>query len=65
MKIEKSKDQSWLMLQISEIEALKIIKSLSSQLLSKNSDTNRIEFFNKQCEGCEYFSIKVDFENKV
>jgi hypothetical protein len=53
------------MVHISEKEALRIICSLSTQLMTKNSNTGRFEFTatidNETEEWQEYFSIAVDF----
>jgi len=65
MKIQafiKNKKEKGYMVQINEDEAMQIIKSLSSQILAKDCNSGRKEFYtDKQ----EYFSISVVCEKEI
>ena len=59
---KKAKDSSsGFMIRVSRNEALRIISSLSSQLLTSNPNSSRAEFFT---EKGEYFSIAVAEKEK-
>ena len=59
MELKKFKD-SYLM-RVTRKEALGLIKSLSGQLLSNNSNAERLESY---CNDGDYFSIAVDFSDQ-
>ena len=58
-RIKPNSKQPLNCLYLSEKEALSIIKSLTSQLLSRNSNVGRSEFYTIVNGEVEYFSIFV------
>jgi hypothetical protein len=60
MKLVEFKPNNF-MLQASKEEAYSIIRSLSGQLCSNNSNSERIEYYP---EGAEYFSISIHFDKE-
>lgn len=55
---EYKKDQ--FMINVTKEEALRLIKSLTSQLLSDNCNIDRVEFGKRHKDDVEYFSIAAD-----
>lgn len=59
VKIYAGENLCWI--QVSPVEALKLIKSLTNQLLSKNPNDGRLESRCSSDSSVEELSISIDF----
>ena len=59
VKIQEYKKDEY-MVNVTKSEALRLIKSLASQLFNNDCNRDRVEFGKRHADDVEYFSIAVD-----